>query len=61
MKRQHGYSNFHKGKYLTELRFYGVRGLVHCHHGREHDSTKAGITLEKELLLQADSNVIEMI
>ena len=28
---------------------YSFRGLVHCHHGKKHDSMQADMMLENEL------------
>ena len=50
MKRYHDHDNPYEGKHLTEVLTYNFRGLVHYHHGREHDSMQAHMLLEKELL-----------
>lgn len=42
VKRPRDHSNSYKGKHLIEVAAYHSRGLVHYHHGREHDSRQHG-------------------
>jgi hypothetical protein len=46
MKRHHNHGNSDKRKHFTgtDLQF---RGLVHCHHGRDHETMQADLALER--------------